>query len=92
MIRKLLSEIEVEIKYRIYRENKYLNALRDIKESLNQIDFESEIVPVEDKSRLIKLFTSLKNEDLIEEEIYLIDQIVQFEKEKAIRSSHMSNA
>ena len=82
MIRNLLSEIEVEIKYRIYRENKYLSALKNIKESLNQIDFDAEIVPVENKSKLIQLFTSLKTEDLIEDELYLIDQIVRMEKEK----------
>lgn len=82
MIRNLLSEIEVEIKYRIYREKKYLNALKNIKESLNQIDFDAEIVPVDNKSKLIQLFTSLKTEDLIEDELYLIDQIVQIEKEE----------
>lgn len=82
MIRNLLSEIEVEIKYRIYREKKYLSALKNIKESLNQIDFDAEIVPVDNKSKLIQLFTSLKTEDLIEDELYLIDQIVQIEKEE----------
>lgn len=82
MIRNLLSEIEVEIKYRIYRDNKYLSALKNIKESLNQIDFDAEIVPVDNKSKLIQLFTSLKTKDLIEDELYLIDQIVEMEKEK----------
>jgi len=41
----------------------------------NQIDFSAELVPTKDPEKMITLLTSLKGEDLTEQEVKLVHQI-----------------
>ncbi len=77
MIQKILAEIEIEVKYRIYYEQKNLTAVKNLKELVDQIDFNAEVVPLQDKNRLSKLLISLKGSELNENENEMIDQIMK---------------
>jgi len=60
MIQEVLTDIETEVKYNIYTEQKNLVAIKTLKELLNQIDHDVEVVPAEDKEKLSTLLVSLK--------------------------------
>jgi pantothenate synthetase len=77
MITQKLSEIELDVKYNIYLEQKRLKAIKTIKELLDQIDFSVEVVPFGDIKKLSKLLVSLKGKALDEEENRLIEKIVK---------------
>ena len=79
MIQELLTDIEMEVKYKIYTEQKNLVAVKNLKELLNQIDHEVEVVPLEDKNRLSRLLVSLKGQDLSDVENRMIERIVKKE-------------
>jgi len=76
MIIEKLSKIEAAAKYNIYSEYRKIETIIRFKELLNQIDFSSEVVPVEDSERLKKLLISLKGQDLNEYETKLVEEIV----------------
>ena len=77
MIQELLTDIEMEVKYKIYTEQKNLVAVKNLKELLNQIDHEVEVVPLEDKNRLSKLLVSLKGQALSDVEYRMIERIIK---------------
>ncbi len=67
------------------KENMKLNiqvlaAIRSIRKLLRQIDFTSEVVPVEDKEKLNKLLVSLKGNMLNNYETVLVEEITKKQK------------
>ena len=79
----------MEVKFSIYTEQKNLIAVKNLKELLNQIDHEVELVPYDNKEKLSRLLISLKGQALDERENQLLDSIVKrkIEKEKEKVSS-----
>ncbi len=77
MITQVLSDIELEVKYKIYKEQKRLIAVKTVKELFDQVDFSVEVVPSEDIEKLSRLLVSLKGKALNEEENRLIEKIVK---------------
>ncbi len=77
MILEKLAIVELEVKYNIYKEENILDAIKSIREILHQIDFESEVVPMDDIERLSKLLSSLKGTTLNEEESELLNRIIE---------------
>lgn len=53
-------------------DNKKLAAIKSIRGIISQIDFTSEVVPIDEPERLIKLLTSLKGEQLTGQEIDIV--------------------
>lgn len=82
MIQELLADIETDVKYKIYTEQKNLIAVRNLKELLSQIDHEVEVVPYEDKERLSMLLVSLKGQALNDNEYRVIERIIKNKNEK----------
>ncbi|MCF6349311.1 MAG: hypothetical protein L3J20_13635 [Flavobacteriaceae bacterium] len=76
MIKKL-SEIELEIRYTIYIEQKKLNAVRTIIELFNQLDFPTQMTSIENIEELTKLLISLKGKQLSDEEANLVEEIMR---------------
>jgi len=76
MIIDKLSKIELTSKYRINSEYRKLDTVRIFKELLNQVDFSSEVVPMEDYKKLTKVLTSLKGKQLSKCETKLIEELV----------------
>jgi len=76
MIIEKLSKIEATAKYNIYSEYRKIETIMEFKELLNQIDFSSEVVPIEDSERLTNLLTSLKGKQLSSIETKLVEEIV----------------
>lgn len=72
MIHHIISQIKLSVNTAIENEVELLVAANTIENLLNQIDFTSEIVPIDDFDRLKKLLTSLKEEELNTKEIELI--------------------
>lgn len=77
MIQELLTNIEMDVKYKIFTEQKNLTAIKTIKELINQIDHDAEVVPLEDKEKLSMLLVSLKGKALNESEYRLIDKLIK---------------
>ncbi len=77
MITKILSDIELDIKYSIYIEQKKLDAIKSVSGLLSQIDFNAEVVPYENPEKLTQLLISLKGNELSLEEKNIIDIIAQ---------------
>lgn len=75
MIHQKISKIKLSATNIIDEEVNRLVAANTIQELLNQIDFNSEVVPMHDSEKLIKLFTSLKGKELNIAEIGLIKEI-----------------
>jgi len=75
MIQDVISQIKLSANTTIENEVELLVAANTIENLLNQIDFSSEIVPIDNFDRLKKLFTSLKEEELNTKEIELISKI-----------------
>ena len=82
MIQEVLTDIEMEVKYTIYAEQKNLEAVKNLKELLNQIDHEVEVVPYKDRDRLSRLLVSLKGKALNDREYRVIEKIVKKKNEK----------
>ena len=76
MILDKLSKIELKSKYKINSEYRKLDTVRVFKELLNEVDFSSEIVTIEDNEKLIKLLTLLKGKELNKCESNLVEEIV----------------
>jgi len=77
MIQELLTDIELDVKYKIYTEQKNLLAVKNLKELLNQIDHEVEVVPLGDKEKLSTLLVSLKGQALSDIEYRMIERIIK---------------
>ena len=82
MTQEILTDIEMEVKYSIYTEQKNLVAVKNLKELLNQIDHEAEVVPYEDKEKLSRLLVSLKGQTLNDVENRVIERIIKCNNEK----------
>jgi chemotaxis regulatin CheY-phosphate phosphatase CheZ len=82
MIQEILTEMEMEVKYAIYTEQKNLVAVKNLKELLNQIDHEVEVVPYKDKEKLSRLLVSLKGQTLNDVENRVIERIIKSNNEK----------
>ncbi len=77
MIHKLLTDIELEVKYKICTEQKNLKAVKNLKELLSQVDHEVEVVPYKDKEKLSRLLVSLKGQALNNNEHHMIERIIK---------------
>ena len=53
-----------------------LSAVQNIKKLIEKIDFEAEVVPMQNKTKLNKLLISLKGSFLTEEESKIIEELV----------------
>lgn len=73
---KLLS-IESEVKSNIYKEQNRLISIKTFQVLLNQIDFDAEMVQIENVEKLANLLISLKGRALTEEEFELLDRIIE---------------
>ena len=78
MIQDILTDIEMDVKYKIYTEQKNLIAVKNLKEILNQIDHEAEVVPVVDKEKLSSLLVLLKGQSLSDDEYRMIERVISF--------------
>lgn len=78
MIQKVLSDIEIEVTNRINVEEKNLKAVKELKLLLDQIDYEAEVVPFEDKEKLSRLLVLLKGTTLNENENQLVEKISKY--------------
>ncbi len=58
------------------RNHQKLKAIREIRNTLLQIDFMAEIVPLENVKNLINLLSSLKGENLSNEELGLVGELI----------------
>ena len=76
MIIEKLSKIELASKYKINSEYRKLETVRNFRELLHEIDFSSEIVPVEDIEKLTDLLTLLKGNELNKCEVSLIKELI----------------
>ncbi len=77
MIKEKLSEIELDVKYNIFKEQKLLKSIESIKELLNQVDFSVETVPMKDINKLSQLLVFLKGKALNDDENKLVEIIVE---------------
>ena len=75
MIRQIISNIKLSASYTINEEMKRFSVANSIQELLNQIDFDSELIPSRDFTQLKTLFTTLKGEELNISEISIIKEI-----------------
>jgi len=75
MILEKIIQTENVAKHAIKISVRKLAAIRSIRKLLNQIDFSSEIVPIEDKESLERLFVSLKGKILDKDEKELIEEL-----------------
>ena len=93
MIQELLIDIEMDVKYKIYTEQKNLIAVKNLKELLSQIDHEVEVVPYEDKEKLSRLLVSLKGQALNDNEYRMIERIIKNKnwKRKSVRFEIIGN-
>lgn len=78
MIQDILADIEMDVKYKIYTEQKNLIAVKNLKEILSQIDHEAEVVPVVDKEKLSSLLVLLKGQSLSDDEYRMIERVISF--------------
>lgn len=82
MIQEIITNIELDVKYQIYTEQKKLVAVKNLKEILSQVDHEVEVVPYRDRERLSKLLVLLKGQALSDEENRMLERIVDYKNEK----------
>jgi hypothetical protein len=78
MIQEIISNIEMDVKYKIYTEQKNLIAVKNLKEMLSQIDHEAEVVPYKDREKFFNLLVLLKGQALNDEENRMLERIVNF--------------
>lgn len=77
MILDKLLVLELEAKSNIYKEQNRMICIKGFQQLLSQIDFDSEVVQMENSEKLTNLLISLKGEPLNEEEIELLDKIIE---------------
>ena len=78
MIRAKLLLIQYDTVNKEQKDEKKLNTISELKRLLRQIDFNVEVVPLEDEGRLLKFFSSLKNNPLSIQEKGLIKELVYY--------------
>lgn len=77
MIQELLSETEMNIQHQLTIVNGDLNAVQRIKNLVDQLDHDAEVVPLENKERFVRLLVSLKGKVLDEEEYRIVGKIFE---------------
>ncbi|SNR64755.1 hypothetical protein SAMN06265371_107213 [Lutibacter agarilyticus] len=75
MIHQVISSIKLLSTLKINKEQNKILAANKIEHLLNQIDFDSEVLPIDDSEELIQLLSSLNNEALTEKEVEMIQEI-----------------
>ena len=75
MILDKLSKLEMEAIKTIAEKEKKIQTIQDVKELLDQIDFDSEVIPMENKEKMEELLISLKGKHLSESEKLLVHEI-----------------
>jgi len=78
MILKTISIIKHTSKIKIQNEVKKLETITTIEKLLNEIDFSSEKVPMNDVDKLTKLLSLLKKGELNTHEIALVKEITNY--------------
>lgn len=76
MILEKLSNIEKETEKRIDKAYLRMASIRSLKELLNQVDFSTEFIPMEDPEKLKELLVSLKGKKLSKNERLLVGEMV----------------
>jgi hypothetical protein len=76
MINTKLLLLEYAAKNNHEEDNASLAAIKSIRKMISQIDFSSEVVPIDNAESLIKLMVSLKGEQLSALEINVLYDIV----------------
>ncbi len=76
MILDKLTMAEQTAKENIKISIRRISAAKSIKKLLEQIDFSSEVVPLEDEERLSQLMTTLKGKSLDDAEKELIKELI----------------
>ena len=77
MILDKLALLKLEVKENIYKEKNKLAAIKTIQDLFSQIDFNAEMVPMNDIKKLNKLLVSLKGKTLNEEEGKLLKKLIK---------------
>jgi len=77
MILEKLLKLELEAKFNIENEYQRIETINGFRELLSQIDFSSEIMPIEDRERLTNIMTDLKGKQLTRSEDKLVDEIIR---------------
>ena len=76
MIKIKLDLVEFEMLKNPKQNQEKLSAVQNIKKLIEKIDFEAEVVPMQNKTKLNKLLISLKGSFLTEEESKIIEELV----------------
>ncbi len=76
IIQTKLLLIEYETVNGVAINHQKLNAIREIRKALFQIDFMAETVPLESVNNLSRLLSSLKGNELNKEELKLVNELV----------------
>ena len=76
MIKIKLDLVEFEMLKNHIQNQEKLSAVQNIKKLIEKIDFEAEVVPMQNKTKLNKLLISLKGSFLTEEESKIIEELV----------------
>lgn len=86
MIRKTLLKIKLKLSTSNYKDAELLKVITAFENLIEEIDFSSELIPLDNLDMLKKLFTSLKNEELNSKEIELLEKIkTTIENEQATK-------
>ena len=76
MIKIKLDLVEFEMLKNPIQNQEKLSAVQNIKKLIEKIDFDAEVVPMQNKTKLNKLLISLKGSFLTEEESKIIEELV----------------
>ena len=76
MIKIKLDLVEFEMLKNPIQNQEKLSAVQNIKKLIEKIDFEAEVVPMQNKTKLNKLLISIKGSLLTEEESKIIEELV----------------
>lgn len=75
MIKQVIENIKLSAAFKIHKEKNRVLAAHSIENLIAQIDLNSEVIPISDIEKLIKLFSSLKKGKLTAREIEVIIEI-----------------
>ncbi len=76
MIHQRLYEIQEQTLANISREQKRLETVLTIRDILSAIDYSAEVLPVNNKEKLIRFLDSLKKKPLTGNEIKVLEEII----------------
>jgi hypothetical protein len=77
MIESKLNLLEQATMHSPIQDHLKLKAIRDTKKLLNQIDFNAEVVPLENSTKLEKLLVFLKGNLLTKDESKLVEELTR---------------